>query len=70
VNICIHPFKEIINRKIKNNLIFILTDKAEKFDKKLLKNINNQNEIIIINIFDSFENELIPHLGKMGLGIV
>jgi hypothetical protein len=60
MNLCVHPeLQEIISRKIKNNLIFILTDKAENFDKKILKNINNQNEIIIINIFDNFENSLL-----------
>lgn len=51
--------EEIIKRKIKNNLIFFLTDKTEDFDEKKLKIINNQNEIIIINIFDYFENNLV-----------
>jgi len=51
--------EEIIKRKIKNKLIFFLTDKTEDFDEKKLKIINNQNEIIIINIFDYFENNLV-----------
>lgn len=50
--------KNIINKKIKNNLIIFLTDKTN-FDEKDLKIINSQNEIIIINIFDEIENELV-----------
>ncbi len=50
-------FDEIKTRKIKNNLIFILTDKTD-FDLKKLRYLNNDNEIVIINIFDKFENEL------------
>ncbi|MDQ7009765.1 MAG: DUF58 domain-containing protein [Candidatus Gracilibacteria bacterium] len=62
--------QEIIKRKIKNNLIIILTDKT-KFEEKLLKIINSQNEIILINIFDEIENELIttpsPSLKRWGI---
>jgi len=49
---------EIKNRRIKNNLIFIITDK-EKFDLKKLKFLREFNDIIVLNIFDRFENELL-----------
>jgi hypothetical protein len=50
-------FKKIIKQKINNNLIFILTDKTD-FSEKELKILSQNNEIIIINIFDYFENNL------------
>ena len=50
--------QEIKNRKLKNNLIFILTDKQD-FDYKKLKYLWENNDIIVINIFDKFENSLI-----------
>jgi len=43
--------------KLKDNLIFILTDNLE-FDKKIFRSIDLYNEIIYINIFDYFENNL------------
>ncbi len=49
---------EIKKRKIKNNLIFILTDKQD-FDLKKLRFLSENNDIVLINIFDRFENELI-----------
>jgi hypothetical protein len=49
--------QEIRKRKIKNNLIFILTDKTN-FNLEKLKFLNQDNDIIIINIFDNFENSL------------
>lgn len=51
-------FKYLINRNIKDNLIFILTDEVEKIDEKLLRLISNNNEIVVVNIFDDFENNL------------
>lgn len=51
-------FKSLINRNIKDNVIFILTDEVEIIDEKLLRLVSNNNEIVIINIFDSFENNL------------
>jgi len=50
--------EEIKKRSIKNNLIFIITDKQE-FDLKKLKFLSHNNDIIVINIFDKFENELL-----------
>jgi tRNA pseudouridine-54 N-methylase len=51
-------FDKIKTKRIKNNLVFILTDKTE-FDLKKIKFLNQNNDIILINIFDKFENELI-----------
>lgn len=51
-------FKYLISRKIDNNLIFLLTDSTKKIDEKLLKLASEKNDIIIINIFDYFENNL------------
>jgi hypothetical protein len=51
---------EIKSRKIKNNLIFILTDKTD-FDLNKLKFLNRDNDIIIINIFDKFELSLLKN---------
>jgi tRNA pseudouridine-54 N-methylase len=50
-------FDKIKTKRIKNNLVFILTDKTE-FDLKKIKFLNQNNDIILINIFDKFENEL------------
>jgi len=50
---------EVKIRRIKNNLIFILTDK-QNFDLNKLKFLSQNNDIIVINIFDKFENS--PHL--------
>jgi len=52
-------FKYIINRGIKDNLIFILTDYIDNIDETLLRLVANKNEIVYINIFDHFENNLI-----------
>jgi len=62
---------EIKKRIIKNNLIFIITDKQD-FDLKKLKFLSQNNDIIVINIFDKFENELIPHPNPLlrGEGII
>ncbi len=43
---------------LKDNLIFILSDKMD-FDKKIFKTLNIYNEVNYINIFDFFENNLI-----------
>ncbi len=59
---------EIKKIKIKNNLIFILTDK-QNFDLKKLRFLSENNDIILINIFDRFEND--PHLtSTKGRGII
>lgn len=50
--------EKLKNKKIKNTLIFILTDNISQISDKLLKIISLENEIIFINIFDYFENNL------------
>jgi len=50
--------KDLVNRQVKNNLIFILIDDLRNIDEKLLKLIWANNEIIFININDYFENNL------------
>ena len=57
----------LLKRKIKNNLIFILSDDLSEFDEKKLKILNEQNEIIIINIFDEIENKW-PHPNPLLIG--
>jgi len=48
----------LIKNKTKNNLIFLLTDNIESISEKKLRLISSLNDLIIINIFDVFENEL------------
>ncbi|MCD5380756.1 DUF58 domain-containing protein [Candidatus Gracilibacteria bacterium] len=49
--------KEIKKYNIKNSLIFVLTDSLE-IDTDQLKYLGISNEIVVINIFDYFENNL------------
>lgn len=49
---------EISKKNINNNLIFILSDDIFTQDKDCLKTLSIKNEIIYINIFDYFENNL------------
>ena len=58
--------KNIIDRKTKNNLIFVITDKTEGFDIKDLKLIWEQNDLVLINIFDYLEN--FPHPNPLPWG--
>jgi len=46
-------------KKIKNHLIFILTDEIDKQNITLLRKLQIQNEIIYINTFHFFENNLL-----------
>ena len=62
------PLQEIKKRKIKNNLIFILTDSWD-FDFKKIKFLSQNNDIIVINIFDKFENELDLESGNISLNL-
>lgn len=51
--------EELKKLKIRDNLIFILSDNLDiKENTKKLKNLSFENEIIFINIFDYFENNL------------
>ncbi len=50
--------KELYTKEIKNNLIFILTDEYKNLNDKYFKALAIKNDIIFINIFDDFENNL------------
>lgn len=50
--------ENIKTKKFKNNLIFVFTDNIEIIPDKLLKIISFENELVFINIFDYFENDL------------
>ncbi len=50
--------------KIKNSLVFILTDKLE-VNKRQLGIAEEKNDLVFINVFDSFENNL--NLGKINM---
>jgi len=60
-------FKYLINRWIKDNLIFIITDEIKNINEKLLKSVSNINDIIYINVFDVIENNLIDLDGDISL---
>ncbi len=51
-------FSQIRKQHIKKSLIFVLTDDINFDDEKILKIVGKENQIIIIHIFDSFENNL------------
>lgn len=46
------------NLPIKNSLVFLLTDKVDNFLDKNLKILWIKNDVVYINIFDYFENNL------------
>lgn len=54
----IQAIKTIEKLKIKNSLIFILTDDENLYDENILRLIWIENEVIFINIFDYIENNL------------
>lgn len=49
---------ELFHNKIKNHLIFILTDSVELPDSHEFRSIADQNDCILVHIFDTFENTL------------
>lgn len=49
---------EINKQKIRNSLIFILTDDTNLENENILRLSWSKNEVIFINIFDYFENNL------------
>ena len=51
-------FENLVKNKKKDNLIFILSDDILQEDDKSLKILWLRNEVIFINIFDYFENNL------------
>ena len=57
-----------INRKnIRNNLIFILTDDTNFTNENILKLVSTWNQVILINIFDYFENNLMDFNSNISL---
>ena len=50
--------EHLYNQKIKNHLIFILTDSLENLDEKKLRALAIKNDLIWFHIFDSYENTL------------
>lgn len=56
----------LLNLKIKNSLVFVLTDKLEIEDRSF-KVISYKNDLVYINIFDNFENTLKGDFGLIWL---
>ncbi|MBW7955067.1 DUF58 domain-containing protein [Candidatus Gracilibacteria bacterium] len=55
------------NLPIKNSLVFLLTDKVDNFLDKNLKILGIKNDVVYINIFDYFENNLDDNYGIVRL---
>lgn len=53
-----YTLTQLSNIKLKNNLVFILTDNMSIENDKNLKVLSLKNDIIYVNIFDNFENTL------------
>lgn len=51
------------NMPVKNNLVFVLTDKMDEIDEKYLKVLSYKNDVVYINIFDFIENNLLNQDG-------
>lgn len=54
---------------IRKNLIFILTDDMNFENESILKVVWNENDIILINIFDNFENNLLSEKANISLNL-
>jgi hypothetical protein len=50
--------EQLYNQKVKNHLIFILTDSLENIDEKKLRALALKNDLVWFHIFDSYENTL------------
>gem|GEM_PF-2032459 len=55
------------NFPIKNMLVLILSDKMLEFGEKYLKVAAVKNDLVVVNIFDSFENYLTGEKGVIRL---
>jgi len=60
-------FHHIDKINIKKNLIFVLTDDINFDEEKILKIVWNENDVILINIFDFFENNLMEENANISL---
>ena len=63
----VFAFEYLQKRNIKNNLIFVLTDDTEVKNSRSLKLLSFSNEIIYLNIFDYFENNLLVSNSRITL---
>ncbi len=61
------PLKYFNNLPIRNSLVFLLTDKIDSFLDKNLKILWIKNDVVYINIFDYFENNLEDNYGIVRL---
>ena len=55
-----HALAHIRKLKVRDSLIFVLTDTAE-FQKRIRELLANNNEVIYVNIYDHYENHLSPN---------
>ena len=55
-----HALAHIRKLKVRDSLIFVLTDTAE-FQKWIRELLANNNEVIYVNIYDHYENHLSPN---------
>lgn len=60
-------FSFLTKIKLKNTLLFFLTDKMEFENDKNLKVLALKNDVIFVNIFDNFENTLDAENEKSGV---
>ena len=47
----------LMNLKLKNSLVFVFSDKLD-LEEKSFKYLNSKNDVVVVNIFDKFENSL------------
>ena len=47
----------LTNLKLKNSLVFIFSDKLD-LEEKSFKYLNSKNDVVVVNVFDKFENNL------------
>lgn len=50
--------RQLFQKKIKNHLIFILSDSLDLPDAHEFRSLADQNDCVIIHVFDTFENTL------------
>lgn len=50
--------EKMFKSQIKNSFIFVITDNIDNIEQKYLNSLSHKNNLIYINIFDDFENNL------------
>jgi len=63
----IEVFNQVNQVNIRKNLIFVLTDDTNFKEESILKILWAENDIILINIFDYFENNLMTQKSNISL---